>query len=58
MQSSFTKIPAFNHFNQVGICFQIVNIYDLADILTFIFSKNVLFTIHSLEVFGVFSRRN
>ena len=47
MQSGFTKIPAFNHFNLVDICSQIVNrLYDLADLLTFIFSKNALFTAH------------
>ena len=43
MQSGFTKIPAFNHFNLVDICSQIVN---QADLLTFFFSKNALFTAH------------
>ena len=27
MQSSFTKFPAFNHFNLVDICFQVVNVW-------------------------------
>ena len=45
MQSGFTKIPAFNHFNLVDIVLRLL-IYDLADLLTLIFSKNALFTAH------------
>ena len=36
MQSGFTKIPAFKHFNLVDICSPIVK-YNLADLLTLIF---------------------
>ena len=52
MQSDFTKIPAFNHYNLVDICSQIVNIWPGWFIDIHFFQKCVIY--RSL----IFPRRN
>ena len=60
MQPDFKKIPAFNHFNLVDICSQIVNIWPGWFIYTHIFQKCVIYHLPliNLKYLVFFSRRN